>query len=55
MCDIEFLDTLISNIGQIHIFGKIQLKIYMLAENMLKLGGIKLHMAMQPWLKFMTV
>ena len=54
MGDIEFSDTLFQIILHFHIFGQIQLKIYMLTLKVLKLSGMKFHAAMQPWLKFMA-
>ena len=54
ICDIEFSDTLFKISGiSIIIFVRFNLKIYMLAINMLKFSGMKFHVATYPWLKFM--
>ena len=48
MCDIEFSDTLFQIVWHFHSFRQVQLKAYMLAENMLNLIGVKFHIATQP-------
>ena len=45
--------TLFFKVSGIFSFFQIQLKFYMLAENMLTLSAIKFHVAAQPLLKFM--
>ena len=45
---LNFQTSFFKNIWHFHIFDQIQLKVYMRTLNVVKLSGMKFHVAMQP-------